>query len=1181
MSTPNTERVLRRCIHLLLSVTPAVLAFALVAMALFAPDELPPQASISTEHHVLHPLTKPLSIPEFRDITLDAGLFHVHEQGDDRLTGLNEALGAGVCVLDFNQDGWMDLFFVGGSGHTRYYGKQHWWQTVPTHRLYQNAGHGKFRDVTGNAGLAITSWGMGCAVGDFDNDGHEDLFVTNIAGNALYRNQGDGTFSDKSASLPQSTRWSTSAAVGDYDKDGRLDIYIVNYLRYEKSARTFENHGGFALTDARGFEPALYDGSANQLLHNDGDWHFTDQAAHMGVDDASGRGLSAVWFDLHQDGDLDLFVSNDAGSPDKLFVQESAGPFRDATTTSGLAHAGASSGIAVGDIDNDGDVDLIVGGIRGELPRLLINGSSPFVTTVRDDTPFLDIARRVSLAQDQNAALHTWSPLLVDLNNDGRLDVAAADGVAMIDPLVKRISQGQPMQIWLNAGDVRHPMQTIPSATSPLQDRLTGRGLVAVDIDNDGDRDLVVTQNNGLAQLLENQSPSTNGWIGFRFIDEYGRPALGAAAHIRQGVNNTIRHSLPNSFLSQSDSRIHTGLDSATEAVAVDIIWPNGTQTTHTGLTPNQYYDIDFRSRAVQPRHDPSAPPPKTLRLAGAVDTPLRRAEWLALLPHTGDTATLVHFAEQGLRDKNTWVRRAAVEALFDVPHYSALTLLIRALYDTNMNVRTAAVEGLRRLEHEHSVRWLLNALEDSASEVRLAAAAAFIFLFREEEAMAHRKFLAVPALIRLLQDPDESVRYTAVLALAESEHYRAVAPLMAMLNDKQATLRAAAATALGRTRNQDATDALLIRALLPYENATVRAQSILALQRLADERVILALETLLADFKDEEATAFAAGGLLVLVELLNPTSDTGVLDASRLSTLALDWYQRRTPNEAATQLAAMPGTAVSAFATLLVHADPSSQVSDAWDRLPIVPDAVIQASIVSARIRHAPLPDRPPLLVKAFSESSLEFRQALFAHLAKHAVPIPATLLESQLAHPELTVAVVQSLRRNTDVASRRALLTLATRQDLPPAALPLIADSLRDALPDHWATSSDLSTQIAAMDALGVARTLKSARTILKTLENDTAPPALRRAAINAVAQSSLPALRNTLMTLAQQRRSPWRIDALRRLPTSDAACRAYLESVARNPKEATLTRLTAAKQLGQSAPATILATLRELQQ
>jgi hypothetical protein len=225
-----------------------------------------------------------------------------------------------------------------------------------------------------------------------------------------------------------------------------------------------------------------------------------------------------------------------------------------------------------------------------------------------------------------------------------------------------------------------------------------------------------------------------------------------------------------------------------------------------------------------------------------------------------------------------------------------------------------------------------------------------------------------------------------------------------------------------------------------------------------------------------------------------------------------------------------MPIAAVSAFATLLSYANPSARVNDAWDRMPPVPDVSIQAAIVSARIRHAPLLDQPPLLEAAFTDTPLDFRRALLGHLAKHPIQIPATLLESQIAQPELIAAVVLILRRNTDVASRRLLLNMAAHPDLPPAAIPMIADALRDAIPEHWATSTDLPRQLAAMDALGAARTLKSARTILKTLDDATAPPAVRRAAINAISQSPLPGLRNTLMQIAQQRTSPLRIDALR---------------------------------------------------
>ena len=281
------------------------------------------------------PAPPPPASPVFRDATLSSGLHFIHWQGGQKLEGLDETTGSGACVLDYDNDGWMDLFLVNGSGQSHFYRRTQWWQKPVSSALYRNESDGTFQEVTEGAGLRQTRWGMGCVTGDLDNDGDSDLFLTTLGQNVLYRNNGDGTFTEvTTASGIQGEGWSTSAVLADYDQDGLLDIYVVNYLSYPKGAHTFERDSGFQASARPSFDPTLFNSLPNQLYHNRGGLVFEEVAQSAGVEDASGRGLAALWLDVNQDGYPDLVVSNDKGFPNSLFINLQNGRFQPADFSS-------------------------------------------------------------------------------------------------------------------------------------------------------------------------------------------------------------------------------------------------------------------------------------------------------------------------------------------------------------------------------------------------------------------------------------------------------------------------------------------------------------------------------------------------------------------------------------------------------------------------------------------------------------------------------------------------------------------------------------------------------------------------------------------------------------------------------------------------------------------------------
>ncbi len=336
----------------------------------------------------------------FTDTTLAMEIKFVHEQGEDQLSGIDESLGSGVCAFDYDGDGWTDLFLVNGSGHTHYYGKHYWWQDTTTPALLKNKNGKVFEDVTIKAGLVKENWGMGCLSADFDNDGDPDLFLTNLGSNQLYRNEGNGRFTDITQdSGIVGDYWSTSAAAADINGDGLLDIYVGNYIKFNKGSKTFESGSQFAPEKPPTFDASLYDAQPSQLYLNLGGLKFREMANEAGVAVADGRTLDVHSQDINVDGKPDLVVTNDRGTGSNMaFLNQDGLHFQASSTAFGLQSPRGSRGIASGDINNDGDEDLVFANPQGESLALLIQGTT---TSLQNSNPasspiqFADLSRKL------------------------------------------------------------------------------------------------------------------------------------------------------------------------------------------------------------------------------------------------------------------------------------------------------------------------------------------------------------------------------------------------------------------------------------------------------------------------------------------------------------------------------------------------------------------------------------------------------------------------------------------------------------------------------------------------------------------------------------------------------------------------------------------------------------------
>jgi len=534
------------------------------------------------------------SSPVFTDVTAESGISFHHSFGDEEMSSILETTGSGCAFFDYDKDGNLDLYVVNGCYLEGINDSESVFKNAKlTNHLYRNNGDGTFTDVTEKANVGDEGYGMGCVIGDYDNDGDADIYVTNYGRNALYRNNGNGTFTDVTEEAGVGDkRWGVGATFFDFDNDGNLDLYVGNYLEFDPEYRLYYEADEFP-------GPLAYPGQPDVFYRNNGDGTFKDVTEEVGILN-EGRAMGILAADYDGDGFVDVFVANDA-MENFLYKNNGDGTFTNVGLESGVAFsefgdATASMGGDFGDFDLDGDLDLLVPDMTfNSLYRNLGNGN------------FEDVSANVGLAE-MSGQYWSWGGDFFDYDNDGDLDTLISNGNGhrlegtQEELLLMNVTANGESEA-MRGGKTTEPTGEVVAhvfrdvagqSGTYFRHKSVSRGMAVADYDNDGDLDVFVLNLDQPSILLRNDGGNRNNWLMVRLIGtKVNRDALGAKVMVRTGKLSQIEEKKSaTSYLSQNDPRLHFGLGSRTKVDEIVITWPSGQKQQLTNVNANQVLTI-------------------------------------------------------------------------------------------------------------------------------------------------------------------------------------------------------------------------------------------------------------------------------------------------------------------------------------------------------------------------------------------------------------------------------------------------------------------------------------------------------------------------------------------------------------------------------------------------------------
>lgn len=598
-----------RFVRLAAAIAPLAVAFVLSG---WAQSGRPSPAAVKTSSTADAKafVCKDRQVPQMEDVTAKTGIDFRHIS-DPQKKYIVESMSAGVLLLDYDRDGWLDIYFTNSpTVDMALKGKK------SRSALYHNNHDGAFTDVTAKAGIEFPCFAFGGAVGDYNNDGWPDIYVTCLGGNVLYRNNGDGTFTDvtKEAGVDD-PRWSTGAAFGDYDNDGFVDLAVTNYVNF--SLNDLPLFGSSPTCTYRGIAvqcgPRGLKGAGDSLFHNNGDGTFTDVSKQAGVDDKNGfYGMGLVWADFNNTGRPDIYIANDS-TPNYLYKNEGNGKFTEIGLESGTAvnedgSEQGSMGIAIGDYNHTGRPSFLVTNFANEYNTLYRNDG---------DWNFQDASYKSGPAVPSLPGVK-WGTVFADLDNDGWLDLVVVSGhvYPQVDQLPAQGGYREPRSLSMNQGNGTF-CDASEQAGPAIMEKRVSRGLATGDLFNSGNMDLVINDLDGPPSVLRNKGVPGRHWITFELAGtRSNRLAIGARLKlVAGGMTQTEEVHSGGSYLSQNDMRVHFGIGAAKKIDSLEVRWPSGRVETVKDLDADNFYSIlegsgvvDAKEIRPKPKQPAAAP---------------------------------------------------------------------------------------------------------------------------------------------------------------------------------------------------------------------------------------------------------------------------------------------------------------------------------------------------------------------------------------------------------------------------------------------------------------------------------------------------------------------------------------------------------------------------------------------
>lgn len=518
----------------------------------------------------------------YDDVAQDHGLDFVHDHGGSGEKFYVETMGSGVCLIDYDNDDDLDIYFCQGAPLPG------WDKNVQLkNRLYRND-NGRWTNVSEKTGVGDTSYSIGCACGDVDNDGDTDLYVTNFGADILYINNGNGTFTDLTTEMGiESYKWGSSAAFIDGDNDGWLDLYVTNYVEFSVDKNPW---CGERISGLRAYcDPDIFEGITDDFYHNNGNGTFSNWTEKAGISNDRGKGLGVVPGDVDNDGDMDVYIANDKVM-NLLYINDGKAHFEESALFNGVGFnengkAEAGMGVDFGDINNNGRLDLFVTNFSGESNTLYLNDGNG---------SFIDKTFSAGLGQPSLDVLG-FGTKFMDINLNGWVDLFVVNGhvIDNISHFNSAYTHAQRKQVFINNqnGTFSEIDQQLIGDAANVS---VGRGTAFGDLDNDGDMDIVISNNNQPANLLIKKDSPENNWIGFELEGiSSNRDAIGAKVTIETENGKQIAYVNPGaSYLASNDKRIVFGLNGSDKIVSLSVCWPGGQEEIFTLKKVNQYYKL-------------------------------------------------------------------------------------------------------------------------------------------------------------------------------------------------------------------------------------------------------------------------------------------------------------------------------------------------------------------------------------------------------------------------------------------------------------------------------------------------------------------------------------------------------------------------------------------------------------